>query len=250
MHILPALGLSASLLLFIASCANSPEKIEPVNGENTGSGIFDGEHQHNHEAEDDFLDVWHTVEVLELLETVKYSYLKVAENGNEYWIATLKDTYAVGQRYTFRTGLLKTDFISVEHNRTFAKLYLVSEISPAGAEDAIDELPGVESSGQALKKADIAGLVTIAEIVANPKKYAGKTVKIYGEVVKANPNIMDRNWLHLTDGTADTYDFVLTTNAQIPVGHAVGFEGKIVLDKDFGAGYAYPILMEDAKPLR
>ena len=250
MHFTKIIGLSASVLLFISACSNSPEKIDPVSPENNGTGIFEGGHNHNHETSDEFLEAWHTVEVLELLETVKYSYLKVAEGNNEYWIATLKDNYQVGQKYTFRSSLLKTNFKSVEHNRTFEELYLVSEIQTADGSSEVDELPGMESPGKALKKADIAGLITIAEIVKNPKKYEGKTVRVFGNVVKANPNIMDRNWLHLKDGTADDYDFVLTTNAQIPEGHAVGFEGKIVLDKDFGAGYAYDIIMEEAKPLR
>jgi hypothetical protein len=232
------------------ACSNSPEKIEPVNTENSGTGIFEGEHQHNHATSDDFMDAWHTVEVVELLETVKYAYLKVNEDGNEYWIATLKDNFQVGQKYTFRTSLLKTNFKSVEHNRTFNELYLVSEIMPATDAVATDELPDMESPGKAMKKSEITGLITIAEIVKNPKRYEGKTVRVFGNVVKANPNIMDRNWLHLKDGSADDYDFVLTTNAQIPEGHAVGFEGIIVLNKDFGAGYAYDIIMEDAKPLR
>lgn len=34
---------------------------------------------------------------------------------------------------------------------------------------------------------------------------------------------------------------------QVNVGDVVAFEGKISLNKDFGAGYAYDVLMEEAK---
>ena len=61
---------------------------------------------------------------------------------------------------------------------------------------------------------------------------------------------MDRNWIHLKDGTADDYDFVLTSKVSVPVGHSVTFEGLITTDKDFGAGYIYELIMEDAAPIQ
>jgi hypothetical protein len=33
----------------------------------------------------------------------------------------------------------------------------------------------------------------------------------------------------------------------IPVGDVVVVKGTVRLDKDFGAGYAYPVIVEDAK---
>jgi hypothetical protein len=126
---------------------------------------------------------------------------------------------------------------------------LVSEIRVGN--NAIDEsqiqadIPSAE--GAAKSPPNLAGVVKIAAIVANPSAYANKEIKVYGEVVKVNLNIMSRNWIHLQDGSADEYDFVLTSNSAFPVGHSVLFEGVLSTDKDFGAGYSYSIILEDAK---
>jgi hypothetical protein len=60
---------------------------------------------------------------------------------------------------------------------------------------------------------------------------------------------MGKNWVHIQDGTEyqGGFDLTITTDGQVAVGETVTFEGKIVLDKDFGYGYSYPVLMEEAK---
>jgi hypothetical protein len=60
---------------------------------------------------------------------------------------------------------------------------------------------------------------------------------------------MDRNWVHLQDGTSDSgsFDLTVTTEEEVNVGDVLTFEGKIKLDKDFGAGYSYEVIMEQAK---
>ena len=55
---------------------------------------------------------------------------------------------------------------------------------------------------------------------------------------------MGRNWVHLNDGTNKDQDLVVTTDVLIPEGHAVTMVGTVALDKDFGAGYQYGILLE------
>ena len=74
-------------------------------------------------------------------------------------------------------------------------------------------------------------------------------MKIKGQVTKFSPNIMGKNWVHIQDGTNDSgnYDLTVTTNDVVKVGDVVTFEGTIVLKKDFGAGYFYEVIMEDAK---
>jgi len=64
--------------------------------------------------------------------------------------------------------------------------------------------------------------------------------------------IMNRNWIHLQDGSTkdDKLDLTITTTENVPLGAIVAFEGKISLNKDFGAGYKYEIIMEDAQLLQ
>ena len=60
---------------------------------------------------------------------------------------------------------------------------------------------------------------------------------------------MGKNWVHLQDGTGEpgNDDLLVTTQEEVAVGDVVVFEGTIVLNKDFGSGYSYEILMEEAK---
>lgn len=57
---------------------------------------------------------------------------------------------------------------------------------------------------------------------------------------------MGRNWIHLKDGSGGTFDLTVTTQEHIELGSVVLFEGKIALNKDFGAGYFFNIIMEEA----
>ena len=61
--------------------------------------------------------------------------------------------------------------------------------------------------------------------------------------------IMSRNWIHLQDGSMKdkAIDLTVTTTDNIALGSIVALEGVIALNKDFGAGYKYDIIMEEAK---
>jgi hypothetical protein len=86
---------------------------------------------------------------------------------------------------------------------------------------------------------------------ADRKALAGKTVTVRGKVVKVNGGILDRNWIHLQDGTgkaADgTHDLLITSDGTARVGDIVTATGTIAVDKDFTAGYAYKVMLENAK---
>ncbi len=96
------------------------------------------------------------------------------------------------------------------------------------------------------------GGITIAELFANRKKYEGQTVRVKGRCIKLNSMIMNRNWVHLQDGSLkdDKTGLTVTTTENIQLGAVVAVEGKITLNKDFGSGYEYEIIMEDAHLLQ
>jgi hypothetical protein len=63
--------------------------------------------------------------------------------------------------------------------------------------------------------------------------------------------IMGKNWIHLQDGTGDpltnTHDLVITTSAELPKGkEIITIEGIVRANKDFGSGYSYVVLVEEA----
>lgn len=201
----------------------------------------------------------HTVVVKEVLPTTKYVYLNVEENGEQFWIATMKQEVKVGETYYYKRSLLKTNFESKEYNRTFDKIYLVTSL--VGANHG-KEQPSMNTNNPVVETAPIAkpiakpladsqrnivqkGSIKIAELVENFKKYEGKTIQITGECVKVNSNIMDRNWIHLKDGSKDDYDLVITSDVFVPEGKIVTMKGLVTLNKDFGAGYKYDLILEN-----
>jgi hypothetical protein len=87
-----------------------------------------------------------------------------------------------------------------------------------------------------------AGGLSIADVWAKRQALGGTRVSVRGKVVKVNNGILGRNWLHLQDGSgegsAGTNDITVTTDAIVQLGDVVTVTGTLVLDKDFGAGYA------------
>ena len=103
---------------------------------------------------------------------------------------------------------------------------------------------------------DLAGIAkaeggrTVAEVFAAKAELAGQEVLVRGRVVKANPNIMGKNWLHIRDGSGGegTNDLTVTTSGAAPqVGDTVLVKGKVALDRDLGMGYRYEVIVEDAE---
>ena len=103
-------------------------------------------------------------------------------------------------------------------------------------------------------KASGANARTVAEVVAQAAALKDKPVKVSGKVVKFNGDIMGKNWLHLQDGSgsaaAKTNDILVTSAAPAKVGDVVTVTGVVRKDKDFGAGYSYQVLIEDARLTR
>jgi starvation-inducible outer membrane lipoprotein len=239
--------LSITFLALLASCDSKPKVIESVD--------VTAEAQQQ-PAEDPAATQLHKVVVEEVLPTSKYTYLNVSEDGVMTWIAIPKKEVKKGGTYYYRGGLKKTNFKSVEYDRVFETLYLVSDVSEdpgmsgmaAGASPHGNTAPDAPIE-QTTKIDPVPGGITIAELLENRKKYEGQTVRIKGRCVKLNNMIMNRNWIHLQDGSLKdkTIDLTVTTTENIPLGAIVALEGKIALNKDFGAGYKYDIIMEEAK---
>lgn len=95
---------------------------------------------------------------------------------------------------------------------------------------------------------------SVSEIFEKTEALNGKTVRIQGKVVKFSPMIMGRNWIHLQDGTGDpmtnTHDLVVTTSEQVKVDDVITIEGVLTAKKDFGAGYKYEAIVEEAKTVK
>lgn len=91
---------------------------------------------------------------------------------------------------------------------------------------------------------------SVAAVHQEKAALAGKTVSIQGKVVKVNNGIMGRNFVHVQDGSGDaaagSNNLIVTSKDTAQVGQQVAVSGKVTLNRDFGAGYLYPLLLEEA----
>ena len=197
----------------------------------------------------------HKAVVEEIAEAKSYTYLRVKEGDKDYWIAVTKRPMEKGETIYFDKALEMKNFKSSDLNKTFESVLFVQDISKQptqnqpqmGSNSPKGNKPVIVKEDVKVDPAN--GGITIAKLFANKKSYQNKIVKIKGKVTKYNPGIMDKNWAHIQDGTSngDNFDLTVTTKKDVKVGDVVTFEGKIALNKDFGYGYSYDVIMEDAK---
>lgn len=198
----------------------------------------------------------HKATAEEVIQTSNYTYIRIAEDGRESWIAISKQEVKEGDSYYYEPGIEMNNFVSKELKRTFPSIVFVDKFSDQPIVAKITVADSAKGKQEAVAKEGIKvepakGGITIAELYANQEKYAGKTIKISGEVVKYSPDIMKINWVHIQDGTrsGESFDLTITTNDVTKVGDVVTFEGTVTLKKDFGAGYYYEVIVENAKML-
>jgi len=121
---------------------------------------------------------------------------------------------------------------------TMAPLHAAAAKAPEAPDVKVDKAKGANAR-------------TVAEVNAKSVDLKDKPVVVRGKVVKYNGGIMGKNWIHLRDGSGvagdGSNDLLVTTAEQAKVGDIVSAEGFVRTDKNFGSGYAYKVLIEDAK---
>ncbi len=244
----------------LMACNNGPKVIEstrePENNQKSGIFTPDPSTQVVTSTDESFSEELHTVSVNEVLPATRYVYLNVSEGNSKFWIATRKQEIKKGETYFYRGGLLKTNFESKEYDKVFDTIYLVSNLVSQEHSKNAATLPKMTNTNVSSdqkenipshtdKIVEHKGSIKIAELIKDPKKYEGHTVQLSGKCVKVNPNIMKRNWIHLQDGSKDDFDLVITSNTFVPEGSEVTIRATVVLNKDFGAGYKYDLVLEN-----
>lgn len=192
-----------------------------------------------------------TGRVLETMNSGGYTYVNVDLGGNAVWAAGPQVQVKVGDTVSLPRGMEMQNYHSNTLDRTFPSVWFVPAIHVGGAPTdmatahrsvapkaavevgAVERLPG----GQ-----------TVEEIVTGAAALAGKDVAVRGRVVKYNGGILGANWIHLQDGTGGpgTNDLTVTTAATVKIGDVVVVRGKVSTDRDFGSGYVYAVIVENA----
>jgi hypothetical protein len=193
--------------------------------------------------------------VLEIKDVASYTYLRLMTKDGETWAAINKVPVKQGADVTIENVMVTHDFKSRTLNKTFPTIIFGTLAGGQGAGYGMPmahsgTTPAAVAGDVHVAKAKGANAYTVAEINMEGAKLKGKTVLLRGKVVKYNPEIMGRNWIHLQDGSgssaANTNDILVTSKNQVKLGDVVTVSGVVSTDKDFGAGYYYKVLVENA----
>ena len=216
--------------------------------------IFISQSCNNSKKADDKSKV-HAVVVKEAIQAGDFTYMRVTEGTEEKWLAVPACIPMEGATYYYKGGIEMKNFECKELNRTFETVYSIDNFSSVPLAEgapvvntASQHVGNTKTEKVNIKIAPVPGGTTIAELYKNKTSYAGKTVKVKGMVTKFSPAIMNKNWVHIQDGTEfdNNFDLTFTFMDVVKMGDTVTAEGKISLDKDYGYNYTYKIIMEDA----
>ena len=211
--------------------------------------------------------------VLETMNSGGYTYMKLKTAEGETWAAVNEAKVAVGDTVGIHNPMPMDGFESKTLGRTFDHIVFGSIAGAAGSEHPTaavgSEHPAAAPpAGMAAQHAaaasggDVAEKIsvpkaegtdarTVAEVWAQRDALKGKAVAVRGKVVKYNSGIMGKNWIHLRDGSGTPEgkdnDLTVTTNDAVAKGDVVVVRGVVAVARDFGSGYTYPVIVEDAK---
>lgn len=184
--------------------------------------------------------------VAETINAAGYTYARVEVEGQSLWAAGPTTAMAVGDTITFSTQIPMQNFHSTAMNRDFPVLYFVDGFNTGGTPAAAASAPAAPAPSVEVVAIDkVEGGYTIAEALAQKIELAGKPIKVRGKVTKFTGGIMGKNWIHIVDGSS-AEDLIVTTSGTTAMGAVIVAEGALSLDRDFGYGYHYAVLMEDA----
>jgi hypothetical protein len=215
--------------------------------------------------------------VLERIDAAPYSYLRLSTADGETWAAVPQTDVAKGAEVVVENPMPMDGFESKTLKRKFDKLSFGTlagapaaaaplAAAPAAAPPAMPSgtpPPNIAAQHAAaatgpadvgdvkVSKAHGADARTIAELWSQKTALKEKKVTVRGKVVKFSGGIMNRNWVHLRDGTGSAAkgdnDITVTTTDTAAVGDVVVAKGVVRLSKDFGVGYTYPVIVEEAR---
>lgn len=221
--------------------------------------------------------------IVETMDAGGYTYMKLKTPAGEMWSAVNQAKVQKGQTVTIATPMLMENFESKTLKRKFDKIVFGTLAAPGSAAAAPPSglPPGhpatsgaaanppsggsmaaahasaasgpADAGAGAIKvaKAEGASGRTVSELWAQRTALKGKEIAVRGKIVKFTPEVMGKNWIHLRDGSGThgkkDDDITVTTTATAQIGDVVLVRGTVKTDRDLGAGYTYPVIIEDAK---
>nr|WP_320011344.1 DNA-binding protein [uncultured Desulfobulbus sp.] len=219
--------------------------------------------------------------IVETMDSGGYTYLLIDSTQGKVWVAIPQTSVKVGQKVTCGPGMTMPNFTSKTLNRTFktiifspgieqegdkaesgsqdgfAAALAAEQKQPQGGSNVMASGASTGSAGAIVPSADVSVIkatgensYTVGECFDKGKELQGKSVRVRGKVMKVSRMIMGKNWVHLQDGTGNPlknhHDLVVTTMDDPSEGEIITIAGTLSFERDFGAGYKYDVIVEDA----
>jgi hypothetical protein len=223
-------SLAAVFLVGVASAANPQDGANPLSSDVTGT-------------------------VIETIDVGAYTYVHVDAAGEKVWAAGPHTELQAGDVVSFSPAMPMPNYHSKTLDRTFDVVYFVARLQTPGAgQETPPPHPPIRQADVPLT-IDVSGLAkaeggkTIREILSDKDQLAGQEVAVRGKVTKFTAKVMGKNWIHLRDATIDpagAEDLIITTTDEAEIGTTLLVRGEISVNRDFGFGYSYELLIEDA----
>jgi len=193
----------------------------------------------------------HKAVVKSVKKTGKQTYFNVEENGVLFWMVVPGQEFKEGDQlfYSQENVSARYQYNDQGLGVLFDSVLFVSSVTSSSMHKEVEQM---ENKGQnsmprghgggrvAPEKKEVMiepahDGISVAELYRNREHYSGKKVRVRGLVVKVNANIMQRNWVHIQDGTSFSGDFdlTITTQEKATPGDTITFEGTLSIDKDF-----------------
>jgi len=194
--------------------------------------------------------------VVETMDSGGYTYVNIENAGKKTWVAVPRTKVTVGQNISFLPGAVMNKFQSKTLDRTFESIVFSGGVigsEGTGATGSTGEhTPPKIITNKSIKveKASGPDAYTVAEVHEKSASLEKKSIVVKGQVVKFSPNIMGKNWIHIQDGSGDpskgTSDLLVTTKDSAKTGDIITVKGTLYRNKDFGSGYKYAVIIEEA----
>jgi len=197
---------------------------------------------------------FNSAKAIEAINSGSYSYVKLSENGKEFWAAVSAQSIEIGHTYFYKDAFEMRNFQSKSLNRIFESIWFINEFYAENpSSNTNTQASGgtqAEANSQPTHIDSPKDGFSLENVFKKKSKLKNQLIVVKGQVVKINRNIMGVNWIHIQDGTNynGVNDLTITSQQTIDyeVGDVVTFKGKLILNKDFGSGYKYDYLLEDA----
>ena len=188
--------------------------------------------------------------VIETMTSAGYTYALIEKNDKKTWVAVPATKISVGQQVSFIPGAEMGTFESKSLKRKFDNIIfspgLLGQVAPESNPAVLKPVEKIE-----VEKAQGSDAYTISELIAKSAVLDNRKVVVRGKVVKVSEQIMGKTWIHIIDGSSPTNGKLVVTSHDLPkVGDVVTVSGILHKDKDFGSGYKYTVIIEDATVIK